>query len=64
MDKLPRLNEDENYIDLGNGEFISEEDFLERFGNDFSYSILITHENTTPRWKQIFNRWKDEGILN
>jgi len=51
------------FIDLGDNEVISEDDFRARFGSDWSYEALSAHPKATPRWKEIFNEWKAEGIL-
>lgn len=64
----PILDDESNYIDLGNNSFISVDNFENRFGikdeHKFSYDYFINHENTTDGWKIIFDEWKDKGILN
>jgi len=42
-----------------------EEDFFNnRFDNLRDYESLYNHENATPIWKNVFNSWKERGILN
>jgi len=38
--------------------------FVERFDNLIDYDNLINHKNTTDGWKQVFDNWKQRGILN
>ena len=40
------------------------ESFSNMFGDDWSFDKLINHENITPAWKDIFETWKDRGLLN
>lgn len=58
------LPQDEfGYIILGNGEYIAPSDFVSRFGDVLDYEILINSDNITPRWIEIFERWKSEGVI-
>jgi len=61
MDNLPHT--EDGYIYLGDGETISEELFISRFGDDVTYTTLINHVNATSRWKEIFKRWYSEGLI-
>lgn len=38
--------------------------FEERFDNLIDYDNLINHKNATDGWKQVFDNWKQRGILN
>lgn len=65
MEKLIFLDGDGcERIDLGDNLSIKRQDFLDRFGTIFEYSVLAEHENTTEGWEKIFDRWKEQGILN
>mgnify|MGYP001327126318 FL=1 len=55
---------DGEFIDYENNIAVYEDDFIERFGTDWNFDTLYNHENVTPRWKEIFQSWKERGILN
>jgi hypothetical protein len=61
LDVLPKLEKDNGIIDLGDGEYIDNDDFVKMFGNAESLSDIL--EIATPRWADKFNRWQERGIL-
>ena len=38
--------------------------FNERFTSVDNYEELISHTNCTPAWKEVFDSWKQRGLLN
>lgn len=38
--------------------------FNERFTNIDTYEGLIAHINCTPAWREVFDSWKQRGLLS
>lgn len=59
---------EEEWIQLPDNSFIKVVDFEDKFGtvaqHQFRYEYLFNHENSTEAWKNIFDAWKTEGVLN
>ena len=54
------------YMELYNN-VIPAENFVAMFGGDgatLTFDWLYNHENATPGWKNQFNAWHKQGILN
>ena len=66
-DNMYPLDESETVILLGDSIFIDMEDFEERFGSieehEFKYDYFIIHKKTTNAWEDVFEEWKEKGIL-
>lgn len=43
---------------------IEKSKFEQRFDGLYKYSSLTGHENATSAWKDLFDEWKEKGILN
>ncbi|MBM7598070.1 hypothetical protein JOC34_000427 [Virgibacillus halotolerans] len=68
LDKLPRdpYGFGEIWLDAHECS-ITKESFIKMFGETdflFKYVFLYNHEATTPMWKDQFDAWKEQGILN
>ena len=48
-------DENEKVLHTSESHFIAKDDFIKKFGDDFSYEALINHKNTTDLWKKRFN---------
>ncbi len=57
---------DDGIYKLKTGEWTSVDkiSFERIFGDITDYEELKNHENSTKRWKEIFDYWKEKGILN
>ena len=53
----------EKYIKTRPKRVIKKDKFDEIFDGKTSYEKLINHENCTDGWKEIFNIWKEKGLI-
>lgn len=57
------FNEEGELIDDEINLIIQQEKFVNMFGHEWSFNRLISHENATEAWKDVFENWKQRGIL-
>ena len=58
------FDEDETLIQVSKNMMINKDSFVNRFGNDHEFEVLITHKHTDDKWKERFEWMKEQGILN
>ncbi|GAB4073665.1 hypothetical protein GCM10028778_11680 [Barrientosiimonas marina] len=66
INTLP-TDEDNNVVMELYNCFISPEGFIKRFdgnGASLSYEWLYNHKKTTPTWKNQFESWKEQGLID
>ena len=42
---------------------IKKQDFVSRFGETITHDNFINHPNCTPAWKDVFDEWKEKGLI-
>jgi len=56
--------EESSLLKVSESVYITEDAFVERFGDEYNYDKLIKHENTDDKWKERFRLMKEQGILS
>ena len=55
---------DMEYQNTSGNKFVEKSNFDKLFDKNYDYDSLVKHKNVNKGWKQIFDDWKEQGILN